>query len=306
VADSSQIQPKIHYSFNNVGSLKPYLQLTRPANLVTAVADIFAGMAIAQFTFSTFSPAYLIISTLGLYAGGVVMNDVFDAKLDSIERPERPIPSGKVALRSAAMMGISLLFLGIFAAAMYSFESGLIAIGVALLTVIYNRFAKHHAFLGPLTMGMCRGGNLILGMSVIPESINRWGIIAVLPIAYIFAITMISQDEVHGGKKRTLYIAAILYLVVLAAQLVISQKLGNILFTVPFVLLHAWLIGRPLWNAIQNPVGLLIGKAVKAGVISLIVMNASWCVAFGFWPVALVVLALLPLSMLLARIFAVT
>lgn len=78
------------------------------------------------------------------------------------------------------------------------------------------------------------------------------------------------------------------------------------LFALPFVLLHAWLIGRPLYNAIQNPIGPLIGKAVKAGVLSLIVMNASWCMAFGLWPVALAVLALLPLSILLARVFAVT
>jgi hypothetical protein len=289
-----------------VSSLKPYLQLTRPANLVTAVADILAGMAIAQFTFADFSPAPLIISTLGLYGGGVVMNDVFDAKLDSVERPERPIPSGKVPLQSATMMGISLLFLGILSAAMYSFQSGIIAIVIALLTVIYNRFAKHHTVLGPITMGMCRGGNLILGMSVLPESIQRWGLIALLPIAYIGAITLISQDEVHGGKRRTLYIAAILYAVVLTAQLVISQKHGNILYTILFVLLHTWLIGRPLWNAIQNPIGPLIGKAVKAGVISLIVMNASWCMAFGLWPLALAVLALLPLSMLLAKAFAVT
>lgn len=289
-----------------MGSLKPYLQLTRPANLVTAISDIFAGLAIAQFTFSDFSPWLLVLSTLGLYGGGVVMNDVFDAKLDSIERPERPIPSGKVSLKSAAFMGISLLFLGILAAAMFSSISGIIAIVIALLTVIYNRFAKHHVFLGPLTMGMCRGGNLILGMSVLPESYQKWVFIALLPIAYIGAITLISQDEVHGGKRRTLYIAAGLYLIVLLAQLVIAEKQGNILFTIPFVMLHSWLIGRPLYNAVQNPIGPMIGKAVKAGVVSLIVMNASWCVAFGLWPLAIAVLALLPLSILLARVFAVT
>ena len=289
-----------------MSSLKPYLQLTRPANVVTAVTDILAGMAIAQFTFSDLSPIPLIVSTIGLYGGGIVMNDVFDAKLDSIERPERPIPSGKVSLTAATSFGISLLFLGILSAAIYSFQSGVIAIVIALLTVVYNRFAKHHTILGPVTMGMCRGGNLILGMSVIPESIQRWGLIALLPIAYIGAITLISQDEVHGGKRKSLYIAAILYLIVLTAQLVIAQQHGNIWMTIPFVLLHTWLIGRPLWNAIQNPIGSLIGKAVKAGVISLIVMNASWCMAFGLWPVALATLALLPLSIVLAKIFAVT
>lgn len=289
-----------------MSSLKPYLQLTRPANLVTAIADILAGMAIAQFTFSDFSPALLVVSTLGLYGGGVVMNDVFDAKLDAVERPERPIPSGKVPLAQAATMGISLLLLGIIAAGAFSLQSGMIAVVVAMLTILYNRFAKHHVFFGPLVMGMCRGGNLILGMSVLPESFQQWAFIAIFPIMYIGAITLISQDEVHGGKKRTLYIAAFLYLAVLAAQLTIAQGKGNLLFTVPFVLLHAWLIFRPLWNAMQNPIGPLIGKAVKAGVISLIVMNASWCAAFGLLPIAIAVLALLPLSMYLAKAFAVT
>lgn len=289
-----------------MADLKPYLQLTRPANLVTAIADILAGMAIAQFTFSSFDPALLVVSTLGLYGGGVVMNDVFDAKLDSIERPERPIPSGKVPLKSATILGLTLLFIGILAATLFSYQSGMIAVVVAALTVLYNRFAKHHVFFGPLTMGMCRGGNLFLGMSVLPESFQQYSFVALLPIAYIAAITLISQDEVHGGKKRTLYIAVFLYLVVLTAQLLIADRQGNVLFALPFVLLHAWLIGRPLYNAIQNPIGPLIGKAVKAGVLSLIVMNASWCMAFGLWPIALAVLALLPLSILLARVFAVT
>ena len=289
-----------------MSSIKPYLQLTRPANLVTAMADILAGMAIVQFTFSDYSPTLLILSTLGLYGGGVVMNDVFDAKLDSIERPERPIPSGKVPLRSATMMGISLLFFGILMATLFSAISGIIAIIVALLTVLYNKFAKHHVFFGPLTMGLCRGGNLILGMSVLPESLQQWSWIAIFPILYIGAITLISQDEVHGGKKTTLYLAALLYIIVLSAQLKLADEHGNVLYTLPFVLLHAWFIFRPLWNAMQNPVGPLIGKAVKAGVISLIVMNASWCVAFGLLPLGLVVLALLPLSMRLAKVFAVT
>lgn len=287
-------------------NLKPYLQLTRPANLVTAVADILAGMAIAQFTFADFSPIYLVVSTLGLYGGGVVLNDVFDAKLDAVERPERPIPSGRVTLRSAALLGITLLLIGIVSAACYSQLSGLVALVVALLTLLYNRAAKHHVFFGPLVMGMCRGGNLILGMTVVPISLEKWGFIALIPILYIAAITLISQDEVHGGKKRTLYIASLFYLIVLLAQIIIAAQNGNLYLATACIALHASMIGKPLWEAIQNPVGPMIGKAVKAGVISLIVMNASWCIAFGYLPIGLAVLALLPLSLLFAKMFAVT
>ncbi|RDB06749.1 UbiA-like protein EboC [Runella aurantiaca] len=286
--------------------IKPYLQLTRPANIVTAIADILAGMAIAQFTFGA-SPAYwLVLSTVGLYGGGVVMNDVFDAQLDAIERPERPIPSGRVPIRSAAFMGLSLLILGVVSAALFSVLSGIIALVVALLAILYDRYAKHSAVFGPLTMGFCRGGNLLLGMSAVSSSLSEWGWLAMVPIAYIGAITLISQDEVHGGKRRSLYIAASLYTTVHAIQFLVAVNEGNGAMALLLIVLHALMVGRPLWNAFQNPIGPNIGKAVKAGVLSLIIMNAAWCIAFGNWPVALGVLLLLPLSILLARIFAVT
>jgi 4-hydroxybenzoate polyprenyltransferase len=45
---------------------------------------------------------------------------------------------------------------------------------------------------------------------------------------------------------------------------------------------------------------------VKAGILALIVMNASWAAAFGSLYTALFILLLLPLSIFLARLFAVT
>ena len=71
----------------------PYLVLIRPANVITAITDIIAGSAITGFllTIPTYDQSlsfiYLIVSTIGLYGGGIVLNDVFDQKIDSIERP---------------------------------------------------------------------------------------------------------------------------------------------------------------------------------------------------------------------------
>ena len=289
-----------------MSAIKPYLQLARPANIVTAIADILAGMAIAQFSFDVLPAYWLVLATVGLYGGGVVLNDVFDAQLDAVERPERPIPSGKVSVRAATIWGVSLLCLGVVSASLFSALSAQIALGVAILAVVYDRFAKHSAVFGPITMGLCRGGNLLLGMSAVSASLHQWEWVALVPIAYIGAITLISQDEVHGGKRRSLYIAASLYTSVHAIQFLVAVNQGNGAFALLLIVLHAWMVGRPLWNALQNPIGPNIGKAVKAGVLSLIVMNATWCIAFGNWPVALLVLILLPLSMRLARIFAVT
>ena len=291
--------------------MKYYLQLMRPANLVTAIADILAGLSLAKFIFSTDilsiqTVILLSISTVGLYGGGVVFNDVFDAELDAIERPERAIPSGKVSKQNATILGISLLVIGIFCASLVSFESMIIAFSVAVLALVYDKFGKHHPFLGPINMGLCRGGNLLLGMSVMMSSLHQFWWIGVIPVLYIAAITMISRGEVHGGNQSILYFAGFLYLIVSISQIILSYQFGNLFITLPFVFLHIFLIFKPLVVAIQNPIGSNIGKAVKAGVLALIVMDAAWVSTSGNFQLAIGVLLLLPLSIKIAKIFAVT
>lgn len=291
--------------------MKYYLQLMRPANLVTAIADILAGLSLAKFIFSTDTLSIqtiilLSISTVGLYGGGVVFNDVFDAELDAIERPERAIPSGKVSKQNATILGILLLAIGVFCASIVSFESMIIAFSVAVLALVYDKFGKHHAFFGPINMGLCRGGNLLLGMSVMMSSLQQFWWIGIIPVLYIAAITMISRGEVHGGNQSILYFAGFLYIIVSISQIVMSYQFGNLFITLPFVFLHIFLIFKPLIVAIQNPIGSNIGKAVKAGVLALIVMDAAWVSVSGNYPVAIGVLLLLPLSIKIAKMFAVT
>jgi len=293
---------------------KAFLQLMRPANIVTSVSDVLAGIAISGFFFAhSFNtnqvlPVLLLcISTIGLYGGGVVFNDIFDAKLDSIERPERPVPSGIVTIKEATTLGIILLLVGIISAFAYNFFSGLIAFIIAITAVVYDKWGKHHAILGPINMGLCRGLNLLLGISIVTSSLIQWWYIAFVPIIYIASITMISRGEVHGGNKNLLFVASLLYVLVIGFifYFALANKVA-IIFTVIFLLAFAWSIFNPLLKAIKQPIGKNIGKAVKAGVIGLILMNASWASAFNAVSFAIVITLLLPVSIALAKIFAVT
>jgi 4-hydroxybenzoate polyprenyltransferase len=289
----------------------------RPANIVTAISDILAGIAIACFAvgikwteLSFLPPFLLVLSTIGLYGGGVVFNDVFDADLDKKERPERPIPSGLISKISATLFGTILLILAVIAAAFVHDQifssSFFIALATAVAAVVYDKWGKHHSFLGPLNMGLCRGLNLLLGMSIFPGVLSGYWIICFVPIIYIAAITVISRGEVHGGKKTSLFAAVIFYFVVIAFILTTAVGNGNLLEALGFLVLFVVLIFPPLQKAIREPKGPLIGKAVKAGVIALIAMNASWAAAFGAFYFALLILLLLPLSLWLAKLFAVT
>lgn len=296
--------------------LKGYLRLTRPANLPTAVADVFAGAAIAGMFTDVHDLSFLgtdipmrilplVVASVCLYAGGVVLNDVFDLKIDKIERPERPIPSGLISLKSAAFFGALLLLLGVLSAFLVNVLCGGIALLLAIAIIVYDSFSKKYPLLGPLNMGVCRGLNLLLGMGIFGGLANWW--YALIPVVYIAAITLISRGEVHGNNKKHIILAGILYAVVIftVIGLMILKKL-NMLHAVPFLIFFGILIYRPLFRAFKLNTPGNIKKAVMAGVLSIIVLDASLAVGFSQWWVGLLIVLLLPLSIFLSKLFAVT
>lgn len=304
----------------NVQHWRGYLELMRPANIVTAWADILVGFAasgsgliIAQLinqkaNFVSLIPlGFLLLATTGLYGGGIVFNDVFDAELDAEERPNRPIPSNRVSRQNATILGIILFSIGIVAAAQVSWLSGVIAIIIAFAALLYDAQSKHHAFFGPLNMGLCRGSNLLLGVSVIPEMVwERW-YLALIPILYIAAITAISQGEVHGGNKITGTLAVLLILIVLTSVLSLGIFTDyTAIAALPFGILLSIRVLPVFIQAAIEPIPEKIRTAVKAGVLSLIVLDATMASGFAGWSYGLLVLILLPLSMTLAKLFAVT
>jgi len=298
------------------GALKGFVRLARPANLPTAAADILAGISIAGiFGSGDISLLYssglvykillLVFSSICLYAGGVVFNDFFDRTLDAVERPERPIPSKMVSGKNAALFGAVLLCIGVLASFIVGMLCGFLSIFLVLAILLYDAVAKHHVFFGPLNMGVCRGLNLLLGMGIL-GTLSHWEI-ASIPILYIGAITLVSRGEVHGSNKRNIGIAAVLYTLVICSILGLGILNSNNFVTVlPFVVVFAFLIYVPLQKAYRENTPANVKGAVKAGVVSLIMMDAALAVVFAPWWVALGIVSLLPLSKFLSKRFAVT
>src|SRR5262245_23262981 len=167
---------------------------------MTAIADGLAGFAASGASTPATLP-WLLASTACLYAGGVALNDFFDRELDAVERPERPIPSGRVRPAAAAFLGAVLLGTGVIAATQVSVYAGWIAVAIALCVLLYDAWGKHRTLLGPVNMALCRALNLLPGIATVPDTVPlRWRL-ALLPFIYICAITALSRGEVHGGKR---------------------------------------------------------------------------------------------------------
>ena len=294
-----------------------YLLIMRPANILTAVADVLAGIAISgiflSWTFSGLVTAGVVLDIVVLciasgllYAGGIIFNDVFDYRTDLIERPERVIPRGAVSLKEASSLASMLMAFGVLFALFVSITAGWIATLIVIAALVYNKWAKHHSILGPPTMGLCRGLNLLLGVSILPAQLELVWYVAMAPIVYIAAITMISRGEVYGMGTKPLYGAAALYLMVIGMILSYAWSMNMVGFVFPFLLAFAIMIFVPLFSAMKDPSGPRIGKAVKSGILALILMNAAWAAAAGAWIPALLITLLLPISMWLAKKYAVS
>src|SRR5437660_11881551 len=102
-----------------------YARLVRLPNLPTAVADVtLAALAVGALPARWPAFALLLLSSACLYMGGMVFNDYFDADEDRRDRPDRPIPSGRVSLAEARLLGWVLILGGVGFAGLTSWLLG--------------------------------------------------------------------------------------------------------------------------------------------------------------------------------------
>ena len=285
--------------------MRAWLEIARPANVATALADVLAGCAVANLV-PGFPLPWLLAATACLYAGGVVLNDVFDRHLDAYERPERPIPSGRVPVAGAAVLAAMLLVAGIVAASRANGTAGATAGLIAGLVLVYDAVAKTHPVIGPITMGACRGANLLLGTAAVPAMLAaRWPV-AILPFVYIVAITALSRGEVHGGRPAAGQVALGAITAVIVALVALQARSLATMWALALSGLLAWRVLPPFSSAARRPDAATIRCAVRAGVLSLVLLDAALAGAFGSVPYALASLALAPAAYGLSRLFAVT
>ena len=286
--------------------IRAYLELLRPANVATALADVLAGFAVAGLHDRRALP-WLLISTASLYAGGVVLNDVFDRRLDAVERPERPLPSGRASVRSAAILGALLLAGGMLAGSGANRTAGLMASAIAGLVLLYDVWGKRHALTAPVNMGLCRALNLLLGVTAAPAALVTAWPLGGIPLLYIGAVTLLSRGEVHGGGRRTAVVALISLSVALLALGVVSLSVGGgSLPALALVVLLGWRVLPPFWKASIHAESGAIRQAVKAGVLSLVLVNAAIGATYAGFAYSIIILATGALAVWLARRFLVT
>ena len=308
-----------------------YLRLFRIPNVFTAGADVTMGFLCAQASLTPWIPLVcLIASSSLLYTAGMVLNDVYDVQIDAVNRPERPLPAGRISVRWARSLGFSLLLLGIAfgwlagglahgATGEFNWRCGAIATGLAVCVVLYDVSLKRTP-LGPVLMGGCRFLNVLLGASVQGGSVGDWSLggfhphqlLAAAGIGiYIVGVTWFARRESEQSSRLPLFCAAGVMAAGIAVLCLIHRWLpvtmravGGLPSETVWILLLTLLgftILRRCAVAIADPRPHQVQLAVKVGILSIIVLDAAVALEVSHWHYAVGLLGLLVPTIVLGK-----
>jgi 4-hydroxybenzoate polyprenyltransferase len=287
-------------------TIRAYLELVRIPNVFTAMADVLLGFL---FTHAGLNPlpqfVLLLAASSLLYLAGMVLNDYFDREQDARERPERPIPSGRVEAGAALRFGVTLTVLGIAAAGIASSVAAsgwplIIAVLLAAGVWSYDAVLKQTP-LAPLAMGACRMLNVLLGMSLHdgPWQPVHWIVAAGVGV-YVMGVTLFARSEarISGRVQLALGLAILLAGIGLLSSAP-TWATGNEFPPVSapdrwFVFwgLIALVIGWRCARAVLDPRPQFVQAAVRNCIFALIILDAGAVLAVQdrFWALCIVVL----------------
>ena len=297
-----------------------YLRLLRLPTVFTALADIFLGFLLTHPALTSDEgpnplPAFLLLcaASAGLYLSGMVFNDYFDRLIDAEERPNRPIPSGAISPVAALRLGGVLMLIGLVAAGFVGMPRLLVAVALCALVLGYDGGLKKTP-LGPLVMGSCRVGNVLLGASavtVIADVVQR----PQLPIAlglgvYIVGVTLFARQEATTSRRSGLLMATVVInggIVGLAAYVNAAAPETHRLSALMVLAMILFTLDRRLAVAIAQPSPQVVQLAIKVLLLSLVMLDATLIVAFnGSVELAMLTAALLIPAFGLSRVIAMT
>ncbi|WP_435879079.1 SCO3242 family prenyltransferase [Streptomyces tuirus] len=319
---------------------RAWAELLRLPALFSVPGDALAGTAATGASPNT-RTLLAIASSLCLYEAGMALNDWADRDVDAVERPHRPLPSGRIRPAAALTAACVLTGAGLALAAGAGRPALAVAAPLAATVWAYDLGLKHTPA-GPVAMGTARGLDLLLGAAATSGSTRRALPSAALLGTHTVAVTTVSRQEAQGGSP--LPPLAALATTALLTRLVTRHSSGlpgargrsvvhgltrghrqatfhgpagprasrlparnsAALLTTALGAAYAATTARPYFHATLNPSPPLTQRAVGAGIRATIPLQAALTARSRGTATALLIAALAPLGARFAKKVSVT
>jgi 4-hydroxybenzoate polyprenyltransferase len=273
--------------------LRTLAELVRAPAALSVPGDVVAGAAAAGTLGAR--TAGLAGASVCLYWAGMAANDWADRELDATERPERPIPSGRISAPAVLGVAAGLTAAGLAIAARAGGARALaVAVPLAAAVWAYDLRAKNTAA-GPAGMAACRGLDVLLGASAGDPVRALPAALAVA--AHTYTVTELSRREVSGITGPALPAATLTATAALAAAVASRSTAATAMLAGEYLTSY----GRAQTRLLTEPAAGRVRAAVGAGITALPSLQGALTARAGRSWAGLAVAAAAPLGRLLAR-----
>jgi len=213
-----------------MSKLGGYLRLTRPVNCLMVGFAVIVGAALVNPSVLSLYWQNLIfgfVTGFMLTAASMAINDYYDREIDSINEPNRPIPSGLIKPNEALAFAFILTTIGFATAYLTNIPCFAIAIIAWIVFVTYTTVGKQTGLLGNFLVSTCVTVPFIYGNYTVAGTIEL-NILIFVSMAFLSntgreitkGIVDVKGDEMQNvktlavryGEKNAAIAAAILYL----------------------------------------------------------------------------------------------
>ncbi|MFF5476422.1 SCO3242 family prenyltransferase [Streptomyces sp. NPDC012935] len=318
---------------------RAWAELLRLPALFTVPGDALSG-AVATGGRPNRRTLLAIGSSLCLYEAGMALNDWADRAEDAVERPHRPLPSGRIRPSCAFTAACVMTAAGLGLAARAGRPALAVAAPLAATVWAYDLALKHTP-VGPVAMAAARGLDHLLGAATTGRPQEALPSAALLG-AHIFAVTTVSRRETQGGTSLP-PLAALAATAALAgfvargargakraastgagegtAAIAPGLEIGagrrtpaqdradhtlDVALRTALATAYAATAGRPYAHAALNPSPPLTQRAVGGGIRATIPLQAALAARAGSGLTAVAVAALAPIGRKYAKKVSVT
>ncbi|MHA1330567.1 MAG: geranylgeranylglycerol-phosphate geranylgeranyltransferase, partial [Candidatus Hodarchaeales archaeon] len=196
-------------------SIKGYVLVSRPLNsFYSGFAVLIGAIAAISSPLTEIQVINIIIgcfTTSIIAAGGYAINDVYDAEIDKINMPHRPIPAGMITAKQTKVFALVLFVMGVIIASTIGFLALILALVGSILLFLYAAYLKRAGFIGNLLVGILTAIPFVFG-GVLTSSYQTLIYPALFAFLLILGREIIKDiEDVHGDELENVQSIALKY-----------------------------------------------------------------------------------------------
>lgn len=221
--------------------VKAYIEISRPANGVIAFASVFLG-ALLSGGGPILPVLYVAMAAFLILSAGNAINDRCDVEIDRINKPNRPIPSGRLSKGEATTFSILCSLTGVALSFLVNLPATVISLFVVISLFLYAIRLKRTPLLGNVVVATLTGLTFISGGVAVEKPLG-----ALIPAVFAFLFTLGREvvkdiEDVEGDRSTGAKTAPVVWGIKPSA--IISAVVMGIVVAVspiPFLLgIYSW------------------------------------------------------------------